>query len=133
MIQSGFQTQQTPASTPAPIPTAFLDAQDQALLNGFAAMQLDYGQTKEAVALLILSETANAKNPDTLRLLTLCYIRLQWWDKAEETLNRFKRETRQTNSWTHLYTSLCFLGANKLQKARQHFRMFCQLKLKAKQ
>jgi len=131
VIQSGLHNGHI--KTAAPIAITLLDSEDQVLLNGLAAMQLDYGQTKEAVALLILSETANDKNPDTLRLLTLAYIRLKWWEKAEETLARYKKETRQTNSWTHLYTSLCFLGTNKLLKARQHFRMFCQLKIKAKQ
>ena len=131
MIQSGLDIVQS--QKPAPIPHVFLSIEDQALLNGLAAMQLDYGQTKEAIALLILSETADPKNPDTLRLLTLAYIRLEWWEKAQSTLERFKKQTRQTNSWTHLYTSLVFLGTNKLLKARQHFRMFCQLKMKAKQ
>jgi len=131
VIQSGFNIGQD--TTPAPIPQTFLNSQDQALLNGLAAMQLDYGQTKEAIALLILSETSDPQNPNTLRLLTLAYIRLEWWEKADQTLARYKKEIRQTNSWTHLYTSLCFLGTRNLQKAHQHFRMFCQLKLKAKQ
>ncbi len=104
--------------------TDLLNKEDVKLLNALASNQLNYGHIREAIALLILCRLAAPKNIQTLRLLTLAYIRLEWWEKAEMILQEYNYYSEKQSKFSHLYAALCSLGQARFSEAREYFHLF---------
>ncbi len=110
--------------------TNLLSKKERKLLIALASLQLSYGQTNEAIAILLLCRVNAPDDLQVLRLLIRAYIALGWWDKSEEMIKEFNHYSKNQHNIAHLFLALTFLGKKKLAKAREQFKFFCKNRLR---
>jgi len=106
-----------------------LSEEDVKLLNSFASKQLSYGHAHEAIALLLLCRLNSPDNLQSLSLLIRAYLKVEWWEKADEMTKEYKRCNRN-GYLANLFSSLSLLGQARFSEARREFDIFRQNKLK---
>jgi predicted Zn-dependent protease len=108
-----------------------LSVEDVKLLNALAAKQLNYGQTNEAIVLLLLCRQNSPKDLQVLRLLARAYIAMKWWDKADEIAKEYDALCASGDESSQLLCALSLLGQEKTSEAQRSFSAFSRNKKRA--